>query len=329
MTEREVRMLGLLGRMHSAWTATSITRQVTFDAAVIHKAVSAESILRYCLRANGWTAAYKRGELSELQHIELLKDVKEYCEAWLKHEARKFASDYLARALVADVLPASSEPPLARSLPTDEFFERMGNTSGSMLVWQPDQAIRAGGWLRYQADRFFGRVRQFVREGIVAGVMGLLGPTPLSEDDLNGIDREVATQSGYLSRFENEVMVYPPEPISEEPRPGPRPMTPEEFVARTASYGASVYGSSQRVGRASSVRAQVREERRILGDPETEHCEDCPDLSAQGWQPVGTLPDIGTVQCKHRCLCHFEYRFYEDGPSFTRVRPGVYNPAGE
>lgn len=326
MTEREVRMLGLLSRMHSAWTATSIARQVTFDATVIHKAVSAESILRYCLRANGWTSDYKKGNLTELQHVELLKEIKGYCEAWLRHEAKSFAENYLARALATVVLPVSSDNPLARSS-SDDMFERMAVSNNCTVIWRPSQVIRVGSWFRYQSDRFFGRVKQFIREGIVAGVMGLLGPAPLSDDDLNGIDREVASQSSYLARFENDILTTPPQPISDEPVQGPRPISPEEFVARTASYGASVYGAAQRVTRASSVRAQVREERRILGDPVTEHCADCPEIAERGWQPIGTLPDIGTVQCKHRCLCHFEYRFTEGGPSFTRVRPGVYNPA--
>lgn len=312
MTEREARMLGLISRMHSAWTATSITRQVTFGPSVVHKAVSAESILRYCLQQKGWTRDYKGGILTELQHIELLKDVMGYCESWLNHEAKAFAERYLVRALDSVVLPDSSEAPLARSYNED------GGESGGV--------IRAEGWFKSQTSRFFGRIRQFIREGIVAGVMSLLGPAPLSDDDLAAVDREVEVQLGYLSRFENDVLTVPILPLSGEPIPGVRPITPEGFVARTSSYSTSVYGATQRVGRASSVRAQVRQERRVLGDPATEHCLDCPEIADRGWQTIGTLPDIGTVQCKHRCLCHFEYRFYEDGPLFTRVRPGVYQP---
>jgi hypothetical protein len=39
-----------------------------------------------------------------------------------------------------------------------------------------------------------------------------------------------------------------------------------------------------------------------------DHCDDCPPLAAQGWQPLGTLPDIGDTECGGQCHCHFEYQ---------------------
>jgi hypothetical protein len=49
------------------------------------------------------------------------------------------------------------------------------------------------------------------------------------------------------------------------------------------------------------------EERRRLGA--SEHCEDCLEYHAQGWQPLGVLPvpGVGSI-CATRCRCQLERR---------------------
>ena len=51
------------------------------------KASSAESIVRYVLRQRGWTAAFRRGELTDAEKLQLLSDVREYARGWMRHEA--------------------------------------------------------------------------------------------------------------------------------------------------------------------------------------------------------------------------------------------------
>ncbi len=49
------------------------------------------------------------------------------------------------------------------------------------------------------------------------------------------------------------------------------------------------------------------EERRLLGS--SEHCGDCIDLAAQGWQPAGELPIPGEgTECGSHCQCDMERR---------------------
>jgi hypothetical protein len=57
----------------------------------------------------------------------------------------------------------------------------------------------------------------------------------------------------------------------------------------------------------------------VLGD--AEHCQhdprrpdvaDCPSLSAEGFVPIGTLPDIGARLCLWNCKCHWEFRRSND-----------------
>ena len=48
----------------------------------------------------------------------------------------------------------------------------------------------------------------------------------------------------------------------------------------------------------------------ILGSGEA-HCTgggSCPEVTERGWQPVGTLPPIGTRKCLSNCLCSWRYR---------------------
>ncbi len=51
-----------------------------------------------------------------------------------------------------------------------------------------------------------------------------------------------------------------------------------------------------------------REERRVLQP--AEHCADCVDLAAEGWQPINTLPNPGdgSTQCLSNDRCIKEFR---------------------
>ncbi|MGK7892983.1 MAG: hypothetical protein AB4372_04920 [Xenococcus sp. (in: cyanobacteria)] len=58
--------------------------------------------------------------------------------------------------------------------------------------------------------------------------------------------------------------------------------------------------------RKSHKRSNFRWERRRLAI--AEHCKDCPNYAALGWQPIGTLPAITTqCECRSNDKCYFEY----------------------
>jgi hypothetical protein len=48
------------------------------------------------------------------------------------------------------------------------------------------------------------------------------------------------------------------------------------------------------------------EERRVLGV--ADHCPGCLEQAGLGWQPIGTLDEIGTEECGNNCRCEYEYR---------------------
>jgi hypothetical protein len=67
----------------------------------------------------------------------------------------------------------------------------------------------------------------------------------------------------------------------------------------------------------------IKWERRKLGNPPTGHCSDCPPLADMGWQPIGTLPDIGDTECGGFCWCWFEYSDSVEPPAAGKLNaPG-------
>lgn len=78
-------------------------------------------------------------------------------------------------------------------------------------------------------------------------------------------------------------------------------------AARAALYAWSAWGTAQNAWRAVQS-LYYDEERRVLGEVKTHHCHDCPSYAHLGWQPVGTLPEIGDSECEFFCRCWLEYR---------------------
>jgi hypothetical protein len=80
-----------------------------------------------------------------------------------------------------------------------------------------------------------------------------------------------------------------------------------QIEARIDSYAHDAWGSYSDAERISQENAGKTEERAVL-EAGAEHCEDCMARADQGWQPIGTLPDIGDSQCGSKCECSFEYQ---------------------
>lgn len=76
--------------------------------------------------------------------------------------------------------------------------------------------------------------------------------------------------------------------------------------ARAAQYGqhARVLFETER-GRGQAERG-YRFERNVLGAAR-DHCSLCPELSARGWVPIGSLPPIGSRPCRSQDRCSIAY----------------------
>lgn len=264
----------------------------------INKPNSAEAILKTVLEEKGWTSRFLKDELDGDEHLEVVRLVRDLSKAWIRHEAQEFAQQFLG------------------------WHER------SLDLQERADALKDGLALSRHVNRFATRVKAFIRESIIAGVLGLLGPRPLTGEELDHAERLAQFQAQYFDRFRDEVIMAPPalrpEKSTEIIAIAP-PMTVNQFIARAESYGASVWPSVQEVARQSYYRNDVfDQEHRVLGI--AEHCEDCVTYSAMGWMPVGSLPAIGDQSaCRQNCYCYFEYRSGNNGVSHVAGRGPLYD----
>jgi hypothetical protein len=295
-----------------------------------HKASSAESILRACLKARGWTKQYGRGELTGEQHLDLLSDVREYGRAWLHHEAeglfRQYGNGNGAATAATDtgrsahglggVAELHGGSGVRGGNDPDDRLVALGADSPGLPAPSLSRALSAT--LRYHVGRFFDRARLFIRDLIVAGAMALGGPEPLSTSDLQEAERQVAVQHQYLDRFHAEAIVVPPVEIGEPSGVAlHQPMTAAEFAARAELYGNSAWTAASAVHRQSVIQSgRFTEERRYHQRPASQDhpCGTCKAESDKGWVPVGMLRTIGDSECLgNMCDCFFVYRNGPDG----------------
>lgn len=73
------------------------------------------------------------------------------------------------------------------------------------------------------------------------------------------------------------------------------------------AYASSIKGTYEMAeAQVMSASEYEVEERRVA--TASESCEDCVLYASEGWQPLGTLAEIGDSQCGIYCKCYFEYR---------------------
>lgn len=309
ITDREIRMLRILisGRARR------------LSPYRIHKASSAESILRYCLRKTGFSKAWRKDELTGKQHLELLEAIREYGREWLRHDAEVFARNYL------DYNHGR------RGFPDRNSDRRSSWLHRGIDVFAVDRAL--SGSLRGHFSRFFGRAKQFVRELITAGAMAFSGPEPLTGEDMAEVDKQVQAQHQFFDKFHDELLQGgepAPKPISE---PGqivltpPPPMSPEQFIARVEQYGNSGFSAAQEIARSKAIRERIFTEERRVHAGTDEPCLTCQDQLAMNWQPIGSLLPIGASECRCHCHCSFRYRRPGDDREYIVPRRGEPIPA--
>ena len=94
-------------------------------------------------------------------------------------------------------------------------------------------------------------------------------------------------------------------------------LTPNQIRAR-----AGYYASDSAIGYTEGFRsgyqaAGWRWELNVLSA--VEHCPGCLDAAAQGWQPIGTLPPLGTRECRFNEQCSWQFSDSIERPA-DRVR---------
>lgn len=202
---------------------------------------------------------------------------------------------------------------------SDEPGDRGVHSEGIDLSRSIDPSILPA--LQRWRDRNIG----FIQELMVAAAMSQEGPK-LSDETNRFVADLTRVQREYLDQFYRDIANRTPLEIKNilgPEVPGFHPYSKAQVVARAEQYGNAAWQGGQKVlRRRKKASGGARWERRILGHPKTEHCNDCPPLAKLGWQPIGTLPDIGDTECGGRCYCHFEYSDSVETPTVKAPEAG-------
>lgn len=184
----------------------------------------------------------------------------------------------------------------------------------------------AGAWMRSLANHLINGVLPLgkwfaaVAQGLIgrhyAGTLALTGGETPPAPALDTLDREIDHQAGLLARWRNQLAGAIANP--QTPAQGPNPVgvitsavgglvtMGGSIVSRAGRYAGPIWSTAMKTLRKSRD-GKARFERRFL-ETGLHHCGDCPHLASLGWQPVGTLPDIGQTECNFGCRCWFDWR---------------------
>jgi hypothetical protein len=125
---------------------------------------------------------------------------------------------------------------------------------------------------------------------VAAAALAVGGAAQVEADTEARLEARLAVQFGYLAAFVAAV---------------PAAAFEAAAMARLALYADAVWGTFEAERRQQALGRGEAFERNVLGT--ARHCAECPELSDQGWVPVGTLPLPGDRQCITRCHCWLEY----------------------
>lgn len=137
-------------------------------------------------------------------------------------------------------------------------------------------------------------MRRVIKRAHVAAVAAAVGGTARMTPEYAGLaGNRLAFRYGRLKLFEREL-------LAGLPRDG-------AFVNRARMYARGAMASHQ-AARRKVAAGGFAQERRVLGATHA-HCTPCLAHAGRGWQPTGTLPDVGQdCDCLDNCRCSFEHR---------------------
>lgn len=128
---------------------------------------------------------------------------------------------------------------------------------------------------------------------IASACLGRGGYEQMTPADWGRVGQRIRRQYAYLENFARQV------------ESGAQPMD-GSLVNRARLYTFATRGTYDGQRRANYATMGYRFEKRVLH--KAEHCQSCKDIAALGWQPIGTLPNIGDADCLSNCQCTFKFK---------------------
>lgn len=107
---------------------------------------------------------------------------------------------------------------------------------------------------------------------------------------------------GYLVKLQYQYL----DKFVEDIRGNPSAWMNGRLFVRMDLYRKAEWSVLEQLQRFKMQRDGWTQERRELG--EADHCSGCLEQAGKGWQPINTLPWIGSQECSTNCHCVFWYR---------------------
>lgn len=148
-----------------------------------------------------------------------------------------------------------------------------------------DGLISTGAWRA-------GMAREIKMVHIEATMAANGGRAQMSQADWGRVGARVKSQYRFLDNYAGQV------------DSGAQPLD-GRMLSRSRMYADAARATFEETRRGARMETGWQEERRILGP--AEHCTGCLKYAGR-WAPIGSLPAIGSQQCRTRCHCHFVYR---------------------
>lgn len=131
---------------------------------------------------------------------------------------------------------------------------------------------------------------------IGAAMVGRGGRAQMSQGDWGWTGQRLRTQYAFLRQFAQDIAT------------GKQKMD-GRLLARAQMYAQAARATQREMMRRTAGIIGRVQERNVLGS--AEHCAGCVRATSMGWVPIGTLPAIGTRECRSNCRCTIQTRGHE------------------
>lgn len=128
---------------------------------------------------------------------------------------------------------------------------------------------------------------------VVAAAAAKGGWDRMTPSDWGLVGQRVRSEYGYLRNYAREIAS------------GQQPLNGSMLV-RSGMYADAAHTTYAQIRARQAADAGLREQRRILHARES--CNGCIGVAALGWQPLGSLPQIGSQECRSHCKCEDIFR---------------------
>jgi hypothetical protein len=112
--------------------------------------------------------------------------------------------------------------------------------------------------------------------------------------EFGAVGRKLRDEYGYLAKFAEQI------------KDGTQKLD-GSLISRANLYAQGPRGTYHAIEARGMLDQGKAECRNVLGGSD-HSCEGCLAETAKGWQPVGTLVEIGSRQCLSNCRCSIQYR---------------------